>query len=333
MVSVLPAEEKPRSKRVAAIDCGTNSIRLLVADNVNGKLHDAVPRHMNINRLGFGVDKTHQFDCAALEKTFAFERKYAEVLAECGVEKENLRFIATSAARDAKNRAIFSETTHSILGVIPEVIDGTEEAHLSFSGASSVLNVPEDTCLVIDLGGGSTELIVGGAQVLGSHSMNIGSVRLTERYFEQVVSCPTKQQITAAVEDANSSIDAAFRALSAVHAGVELANRVIAVAGTVTTITAHALNLPKYERERISGARITLERSYASADAILRSTKEQLYKMLFMSPGRVDVIWAGALIWKVLLERLSLEFSAHGKVLDYTTTSEHDILDGIALSI
>ncbi|MDR1447511.1 MAG: Ppx/GppA family phosphatase [Candidatus Ancillula sp.] len=332
-MGTLREETKSTCRRVGAIDCGTNSIRLLVADNINGVLHDVVPRRTNINRLGFGVDRTCQFDDDALEKTFIFEKEYSDVLLECGVDKENLRFIATSAARDAVNRDVFLETTHSILGVIPEIIDGTEEAYLSFSGASSVLNPSEDICLVIDLGGGSTEIIVGDTEVLGAYSMNIGSVRITERYFEDVEAYPSNQQISTAVKDINLSIDNAFAALKEQNADINMANRVIAVAGTVTTLTAHALNLPKYMRERISGASISYSQNLKSADAILRSTKEQLSQMPFINPGRVDVIWAGALIWKVLLERIKLEFEVIGKNLDYTTTSEHDILDGIALSI
>jgi exopolyphosphatase/guanosine-5'-triphosphate,3'-diphosphate pyrophosphatase len=320
-------------KRVAAIDCGTNSIRLLVADSAGGQLTDVVPRRTNINRLGFGVDKRREFDTTALEKTFAFEREYAGVLAECGVQSQNLRFIATSAARDAKNRAVFLETTRSILGVVPEVIEGTEEAQLAFIGASSALNAPNETRLVIDLGGGSTELIVGNAKVLGAHSMNIGSVRITERHFQNAQNFPTNEEIAEATEDINASIDTALNALRKQNAGVELANQVIAVAGTITTLTAHALKLPGYVREQISGAQISLRDNYASADEILHSTKAQLKEMPFLNPGRVDVIWAGALIWKVLLERLHQEFTQVGKKFEYTTTSEHDILDGIALSI
>jgi exopolyphosphatase/guanosine-5'-triphosphate,3'-diphosphate pyrophosphatase len=316
--------------RVGAIDCGTNSLRLLIADVKDGKPQEIV-RKTRINRLGYGVDRTHEFDKNALERTYQVLEEYAQDLEEYSVLPQQIRFVATSASRDANNRDDFFTNSHRIVSVTPEVISGDEEAKLSFSGVVSELN-NNSTKLVVDLGGGSTELIVGKNELQGAYSMNIGSVRITERHFGDYRTL-SDSQISAAADEVNQTISATFAILEQLGAPIESVDAVVGVAGTVTTLTAHALNLPEYSRSAISGSRISFEQMLNSADTILASSKEQLRSMPFMHPGRVDVIAAGSLIWKLLLLQVRQRLQIVAKNLDETITSEHDILDGIALSI
>ena len=336
-------------KNVAAIDCGTNSIRLLLGQlvptnsasspessiNAHGRksfqLVDLAERQTRINRLGYGVDKTREFDTEALARTFAFEEEYAQLIKQHKILPENIRFIATSASRDAENRHVFFTRTQQILGVTPEVISGDEEAKLSFTGVVSALK-DGGTHLVVDLGGGSTELIVGAEDIFAEHSMNIGSVRITERYFADDET-PTSAHIAAASQDILAQIDRTFEILNAQGGSISAVDNVIGVAGTVTTMTAHALGLQRYDRAQVSDARIALEDMLHSAEVMLHSSKQQIRAMPFVHPGRVDVIQAGALIWILLLKRVQEELYSAGKALEFTITSEHDILDGIALSI
>ncbi|MDR2508877.1 MAG: Ppx/GppA family phosphatase [Candidatus Ancillula sp.] len=323
------------SKKVAAIDCGTNSIRLLVADQRMAEgvkyLKDLEERQTRINRLGFGVDKTRVFDSDALARTFTFEEEYAEVIAKHHISPQNIRFIATSASRDAKNRDIFFEETKRILGVYPEVISGDEEAKLSFTGVASALK-DGGNHLVVDLGGGSTELIIGGESILAEHSMNIGSVRITERYFADD-DIPTSEHIFAATQDIQNHLDETFKILEAKNNATASVDNVIGVAGTVTTLTAGALGLKKYQRDKVSDARIPFDEMLEYADFMLHLSKDNIRALGFVHPGRVDVIQAGSLIWSLLLKHVQKVMHAQGKALEFTITSEHDILDGIALSI
>lgn len=309
--------------RVAAIDCGTNSIRLLIADVVDGRLNDIV-RDMTVVRLGQGVDKTGEFAADALERTFAAADAYAEQCKLHGVEA--IRFVATSATRDARNRDIFLEGIQARLGVTPEVISGQEEAALSFRGATSVLDASHDApYLVVDLGGGSTEVVLGTELPEAAHSMDVGCVRMTERHL--VSDPPEADQIAAAVADINAAIDVAFEGVP-----VERTRTLVGLAGSITTVTAHALGLHRYDSARINGAVLPIDAAMASCDELIHASRSSRAAMGFMHPGRVDVIGAGALVWHTLMGRVRDAVRQAGGELPHVVTSEHDILDGIAFS-
>ncbi|WP_458107136.1 Ppx/GppA family phosphatase [Arthrobacter sp. R3-55] len=312
--------------RVAAIDCGTNSIRLLIADastdGAPGPLADVV-REMRVVRLGQGVDATGELAPEALERTFAAARDYAELITVHGAGR--VRFAATSATRDARNRQVFVDGIRDLLGVEPEVISGDEEAALSFAGASSVLPATgEDPILVVDLGGGSTEFVLGdSAGVIAARSVDIGCVRLTERHLRS--DPPTPAQIAAAEADVDAALD-----LAAQTVPLERATAVVGVAGSITTVTAHALGLDEYRPERIHGASLDLETIRDACTSLLEMTRDERAALPYMHPGRVDVIGAGALVWRRILDRLASV--SNGRIVA-AVSSEHDILDGIALSI
>jgi len=313
--------------RVAAIDCGTNSIRLLIADvhaaaGSAPRLIDVV-REMRVVRLGQGVDATGEFAPDALERTLAATGDYAELIRRHGAGK--VRFVATSATRDARNRQVFIDGVRELLGVEPEVISGDEEAALSFAGASSVLpSRGKDPVLVVDLGGGSTEFVLGGAGgVIAAKSVNVGCVRMTERHLRD--DPPTAAQITAAEADVDAAIDDAAQTVP-----LDRATAVIGVAGSVTTITAHALELPAYAPAAIHGSELDLAAVRAACTSLLEMTRADRAALPYMHPGRVDVIGAGGLVWRRVLERLA---EATAGRITTAVASEHDILDGIALSI
>jgi exopolyphosphatase / guanosine-5'-triphosphate,3'-diphosphate pyrophosphatase len=312
--------------RVAAIDCGTNSIRLLIADiersNGTTSLKDVV-REMRVVRLGQGVDATGELAPEALERTFAAATDYARLIQEHGAGK--VRFVATSASRDARNRDVFVDGIRDLLGVEPEVISGDEEAALSFAGASSVLPILDgQEVLVVDLGGGSTEFVLGtAAGVTAAKSVDIGCVRLTERHLRQ--DPPTPEQIAAAEADVDAAIARAGQDVP-----LERATAVVGVAGSVTTITAHALRLTEYSPNAIHGAELPLDTVRAAGTDLLTMTRSDRAALPYMHPGRVDVIGAGGLVWRRILEKLA---ELTGGRIATATASEHDILDGIALSI
>lgn len=312
--------------RVAAIDCGTNSIRLLIADasgaEAGSPLRDVV-REMRVVRLGQGVDATGELAPEALERTFAATGDYAELIRHHGAGP--VRFVATSASRDARNRDVFVEGIRDLLGVEPEVISGDEEAALSFAGASSVLpSRGKDPLLVVDLGGGSTEFVLGDSDgVIAAKSVDIGCVRLTERHLRN--DPPTPEQIAAAEADVDAAIDLAGRTVP-----LGRATAVVGVAGSITTITAHALGLSEYDPARIHGASLDLATISDAATSLLEMSREERAKLPYMHPGRVDVIGAGALVWRRILQRLA---ELGDGSINVATSSEHDILDGIALSI
>lgn len=312
--------------RVAAIDCGTNSIRLLIADidRSNGavKLTDVV-REMRVVRLGEGVDATGELAPAALERTFAATADYARLIRDHGAGK--VRFVATSASRDARNRQVFVDGIRDLLGVEPEVITGDEEAALSFAGASSVLPILDGAqVLVVDLGGGSTEFVLGTADgVTAAKSVDIGCVRLTERHLRE--DPPTAEQIAAAEADVDAAITKA-----GLDVPLERATAVVGVAGSITTITAHAMRLPEYSPDAIHGTELPIDDIRAAATDLLEMPRAQRAALPYMHPGRVDVIGAGGLVWRRILERLR---GLSGGRIVTATASEHDILDGIALSI
>ena len=312
--------------RVAAIDCGTNSIRLLVADvdPAAGTLVD-LERSNEVVRLGQGVDRTGLLAPEALERTLAATRRYHEVCRRLGVEA--VRFVATSATRDARNREDFVAGVRDALGVEPEVVAGDEEARLSFRGATGVLASRYDgPFLVVDLGGGSTELVLGTDAPEAAVSMDVGSVRLTERHLHD--DPPTPAQVAAADADVRAALDDAA-------AVVPLGRTVtlVGLAGSVTTLTAHALGLDHYDRTRIDGAVLGVDDVLASCDDMLARTREQRAALPYLHPGRVDVIGAGALVWREVVRRVRDEVAAAGGELTHVVTSEHDILDGIAWSI
>ncbi|AFR28123.1 bifunctional 3-dehydroquinate synthase/phosphatase AroB [Arthrobacter sp. Rue61a] len=315
---------------MAAIDCGTNSIRLLIADSSveasekdgPGPLTDIV-REMRVVRLGQGVDATGELAPEALERTFAATRDYAALIKEHGAGR--VRFAATSATRDASNRQVFVDGIRELLGVQPEVISGDEEAALSFAGASSVLPATgKDPILVVDLGGGSTEFVVGDSSgVIAARSVDIGCVRLTERHLRS--DPPTAAQIAAAEADVDAALD-----LAAQTVPLDRATAVVGVAGSITTITAHALGLSEYQPNRIHGASLDLETISDACTSLLEMTRDERAALPYMHPGRVDVIGAGALVWRRILARLS---AVSNGAIRTAVSSEHDILDGIALSI
>ncbi|AMB59038.1 Ppx/GppA phosphatase family protein [Microterricola viridarii] len=318
--------------RVAAIDCGTNSIRLLIADlDGRGGLSDVV-RTLEVVRLGQGVDKTGRFADDALARTLDATRRYAELCREHRVER--IRFVATSATRDAANRAEFTDAVQQILGVPAEVIAGTEEAALSFRGALTAVAAQHDPAarhLVIDLGGGSTELVLGRDAPEAAISMDIGCVRMTERHLGAGVDGDVAQDdaaLAALRADVNAALDAASATVD-----VSLATEVVGVAGTVTTITAHALGLDSYQPDAINGSKLPLAVVLDACDSLARMPRAERAALGFMHPGRVDVIVAGAVIWSTVLQRIAQATAAAGHPLEFVTTSEHDILDGVALSL
>jgi len=310
--------------RVGAIDCGTNSIRLLIADIEAGRLTDVV-RRTEVVRLGYGVDRTGVIDPVAMERTLLQTREYAAQCREHSVER--LRFVATSASRDARNAAEFVagvEKAFAAAGfdVSPEVVSGDAEANLSFTGATGDLvaaDVP-GPYLVIDLGGGSTEFVRGTDRVESALSVDVGCVRISERHLR---SDPAREdEIASATADITAAIDR-------VEAVVDLSGiaTVVGLAGSITTVTAHALDITAYAPDRIHLADLAPSAHRDSSQSLLHATTEQRAALGYMHPGRVDVIGAGALIWHEILGRV-LERSPQAHVV----TSEHDILDGIALS-
>jgi exopolyphosphatase/guanosine-5'-triphosphate,3'-diphosphate pyrophosphatase len=334
---------------VAAIDCGTNSIRLLIADITPerdperglGATDTARPapltdvtRQMRIVRLGEGVDRTGRLSPAALGRTMAALAEYAGLIAE--TRPEAIRMVATSATRDAANAQEFTDRVRAILGVAPEVISGDDEAWLSFTGATRELAgtplAATGACpppyLVTDIGGGSTEFILGGPGEAGSRdrtsrdqlsgrSVNIGCVRMTERHLHG--DPPLPAEITATIKDIDAALELAAETVPA-----EKARTLAGLAGSVTTVAGIALGLGEYDSARIHHSRVSAARVHEIAGQLLAMTRAERAAIPVMHPGRVDVIGAGALI----LDRIMTRFG-FAEVL----VSEHDILDGIAWSL
>lgn len=320
--------------RVGAIDCGTNSIRLLIADPVDGRLCD-VHREMRIVRLGEGVDATGRFAPEALARTEAALVDYAAVLRQCGVGR--VRMVATSATRDAANRDEFFAMTAAVLGsVVPgavaEVITGTEEAALSFNGAvgdicrMSPTQRPQDSAaapfVVVDLGGGSTEVVLGDAGgVQAGYSADIGCVRMTERCLHS--DPPTEAEIAAAREVVRERLGEALAVVP-----VQRARTWVGVAGTFTTIAALAHGLPEYDSEAIHLSRVPFADLLSVCGQLIGMTRAERAALGPMHSGRVDVIGGGAIVVQELAAALGERAG-----IDELVVSEHDILDGIALSL
>lgn len=311
--------------RVAAIDCGTNSIRLLVADVPDRGAATDLLRRMEVVRLGEGVDATGRLSAAAIERTRRVLAEYAAQADALGATA--VRMVATSATRDAANRSDFEDMVQTTLGRLPDVVSGREEADLSFLGATTSLNAAAAAhgsdpvappYLVVDIGGGSTEFVLGDAGgVRAARSVDIGCVRLTERHLHD--DPPTAEQIRRSEDDIRA-------ALGQVTAAVPVAEAasLVGLAGSVTTVAALALKLPAYDPVAIHGSRIPVAAVRDVTADLLAATREKRAAMPVMHPGRVDVIGAGALVLRVLMD----EFAATEVVV-----SEHDILDGIALRL
>ena len=305
--------------RVAAIDCGTNSIRLLIADLNDGKLRD-VHRETRIVRLGQGVDATGEFAPEAIARTRAALVDYAELSRVHGVER--VRMVATSAARDVANRDDFFAMTAEVLdGTVAEVITGSEEAALSFRGAVGELDSAGAPFVVVDLGGGSTEIVLGSESVTASYSADIGCVRLTERCLHS--DPPTPQEVEAARRVVRERLEAALRAVP-----VEGARTWVGLAGTMTTLSALAHNMTTYDAAAIHLSRVSRIDLLAVCDRLIGMTRSERAALAPMHEGRADVIGGGA----ILVQELARELRDRAGI-DELTVSEHDILDGIALSI
>ena len=302
-------------RRVAAVDCGTNSLRLLLADvdPDRAELTD-VARRMEIVRLGQGVDKTGRLAPEALARTIAVLRDYADVIARSGAQA--VRMVATSATRDADNAADFVRLVKEVLGVAPEVLTGAEEAMLSFTGATAELAAGGDDgpFLVTDIGGGSTEFVLGPYSAI---SVNVGCVRMTERHLHG--DPPTSQEVAAAIADIDTALDTV-----AATVPVRQARTLIGLAGSVTTVAAIAIGLATYDAARIHHARVSAAVVHEVTRGLLAQTRAARAAIGVMHPGRVDVIGGGTLVLDRLMERFGFS-----EVL----VSEHDILDGMAWSL
>jgi exopolyphosphatase/guanosine-5'-triphosphate,3'-diphosphate pyrophosphatase len=311
------------SVRVGAIDCGTNSIRLLVADVADGQLHE-LHREMRIVRLGQAVDATGEFAAAAIARTRAALLDYTALLARMEVTK--VRMVATSAARDVANRDEFFAMTSEVLaavapGGVAEVITGEEEAALSFHGTVAELDCAEAPFLVVDLGGGSTELVLGTADVDASFSADIGCVRLTERCLHS--DPPTATEVAAAREVVRERLGEALREVP-----IDRARTWIGVAGTMTTLSALAQNMTTYDPAAIHLSRVGFRELLEVCNGLIGMAREQRAALGPMHKGRVDVIAGGAIVVEELVYALRQRAG-----IEQLVVSEHDILDGIALSV
>ena len=300
--------------QVAVIDCGTNSIRLLIAE-ISGTTFKEVIRTMEIVRLGQGVDENKAFHLDAINRTLLAVKSFKEIIDKNQVDK--IRFCATSATRDAMNRNLFIDGVRDILNVQVEVIPGEEEAALSFTGATYQLDQNSGPFLVVDIGGGSTEFVYGDKKVISAKSVNIGCVRMSERHF--LTQPPGMDQIARAIVDIDIAITDAGASVP-----INSAKSLIAVAGTATTVAAAALNLPKYDRDLIHLSKISADQVHKVAQMFQSMSKSEITALPYMHEGRVDVITAGSLVLsRVMAATGAVEFVA----------SESDILDGMAFSL
>jgi exopolyphosphatase/guanosine-5'-triphosphate,3'-diphosphate pyrophosphatase len=303
-------------KRVAAIDCGTNSIRLLISDiDTSTNTATDVVREMRIVRLGEGVDRTNAFLPTALERTFKAVEEYDKLLLKHNVE--HVRFVATSATRDAQNKAMFIKGVIDRLRIVPEVIAGVEEAALSFDGATRSLRQKHSApFLIIDLGGGSTELVIGDKEPTGAYSMDVGCVRMTERHTPG--GNPTKEQEEAIRTDVKNALKVAGTKVD-----WKTAKTVVGVAGTITTVAAHVLNLKTYDPDVLHGASITAEQVSQTAQDFITLTPAQRGALPYMHEGRIEVITAGSIVLDEVMKGIGAQT---------LIASERDILDGVTWS-
>ena len=300
------------ARRVAAIDCGTNSIRLLILEQVDGAEPRELERRMEIVRLGYGVDRSGRLDPDAIARTLRVTREYASIIR--ALEVDDIRFAATSATRDAENREDFIAGVREILDVSPDVISGSREAALSFDGAVGTLEDPGPAPrMVVDIGGGSTELVVGTHVPQAAVSLDMGSVRLSERFL--LSDPPTKAQVRDACIEIEKQLDHASESIdfSAVRS-------IVGVAGTITTLSAVALDLERYTPNLTHGARIDVPRMRELCAQIAHESRAQLALRPAIHDGRRDVIGAGALIFDAILER-----AGRSQALESLVISERDI--------
>jgi len=310
------AQRRSRDRPVAAVDCGTNTIKLLIGTHEGDRLDVAV-REARMVRLGQGLDASGVIADAALERAFTAIDEYAGLIRDHGADR--VRFVATSATRDAGNSEVFTAGVRDRLGVEPEVVSGAEEAALAFDGAvRNLRHTPDLPALVVDIGGGSTELILGGSLTeapSAAHSMDIGSVRLHERHLRS--DPPTMDEVAACVRDIDDHLDQS-------PVSPAQAVSVIGVAGTITTVAAGVLDLPAYDRDAIDQAEVAVDDVHALVDRLVSMTVGERLALPWMHPGRADVIAAGALILSRVLRRTPAAT---------LVVSESDILDGIAWSL
>jgi exopolyphosphatase / guanosine-5'-triphosphate,3'-diphosphate pyrophosphatase len=303
--------------RVAAIDCGTNSIRLLIAESKPGGGLVELDRRTEIVRLGQGVDATGEFHPEALRRTFAATESYAKIIQDAGVPADKIRFVATSASRDARNRDEYFEGVHRRLGVLPDVISGDTEARLSFTGALTGVQPEGDPVLVMDIGGGSTEFILGSSDgaMNSAISLDIGSVRLTERFLRK--NPPAEDDLARAAAHVDGLLD---------DSGIDFGSvgTWIGVGGTVTTLAGVYLELEHYDREQVHWSGIPIQDVGALLRRLSSLDVEEIRALPSMHPGRADVITGGALVAARVAERLHVPD---------LIISETDILDGIALAL
>jgi exopolyphosphatase/guanosine-5'-triphosphate,3'-diphosphate pyrophosphatase len=300
--------------QVAVIDCGTNSIRLLIAETSGSTIKEVI-RTMEIVRLGQGVDENKAFHPDAINRTLLAVKSFKEIIDKNKVDR--IRFCATSATRDASNRNIFIDGVRDILNIQVEVIPGEEEAALSYTGATYQLDQGSGPFLVVDIGGGSTEFVYGDKKVISAKSVNIGCVRMSERHLTNQP--PTMDQIASAIVDIDIAITQA-----AVSVPINSAKSLIAVAGTATTVAAAALDLSKYDRDLIHLSKISADKVHKVAQMFQSMNKSEISALPYMHEGRVDVITAGSLVLsRVMAATGATEFVA----------SETDILDGMAFAL
>jgi exopolyphosphatase/guanosine-5'-triphosphate,3'-diphosphate pyrophosphatase len=301
---------------VAAIDCGTNSIKVLIGTVRDDGRLDTVLRDSRVVRLGQGVDRTGELADEALERTFAALDEFAETIRRHGVPPARVRFCATSATRDASNAAVFREGVRRRLGIEPEVLSGDEEAALVYAGAiAAQVPMPPEPVLVVDIGGGSTELVLGEGDRRQAVSMDIGSVRLHERHLH--TDPPTAAEVAACVADIDGQLDAAGIPL-------ERTRTVIGTSGTIKTLACGVLALDSYDREAFDHAVLPNDATASFVDGLVAMTVAERRALPYMHPGRADVIAAGALIWSRILARVPVPEHV---------VSEADILHGMAAAI
>ena len=304
------------TRTVAAIDCGTNSIKVLIARSVDGGGLQVVLRDSQVVRLGQGVDETKMLADEALDRTFAAIDEFADVIRDHGVPPERIRFCATSATRDAGNAAVFAQGVRRRLGVEPEVLSGDEEAALVFAGAMAAqVPLPPEPVLVVDIGGGSTELVVGEGEERWAVSMDSGSVRLHERHLHS--DPPTAAEVAACVADIDQHLDASGVPLDRVRT-------VIGTSGTIKTLACGVLGLGSYDRDAFDQAVLSNAGTATFVDDLVAMTVAERRALPYMHPGRADVIDAGALIWTGILSRVPVPEHV---------VSEADILHGMAAAI
>ncbi|MBN2623682.1 MAG: Ppx/GppA family phosphatase [Acidimicrobiales bacterium] len=300
---------------IASLDMGTNSTRVLVARPAGNGL-DIVERHNTITRLGQGVGATGRLADEAVERTLACLRGYREILDRHGVER--VRAAATSAARDAANRDEFFDAVEELVGIRPELLSGDEEGRLSFLGATGDLDHALGPFLIVDIGGGSTEFIVGTDRVEGVISVDVGCVRLTEKFLAH--DPPLPEELTACISLTDAYLDDVVREVPSVAD----ARTLVGLAGTITTVAAVEIGLATYDRDRIHHFRLT----HAAAEDVFRTLATEARADRIHNPGleeaRADVIVGGCCVLVALFRRFGF---------DEMVVSEADILDGLALSL